>query len=104
MLVRRWTAGCHRPLGHWELAVAAADGWPALAAVATLLHGRGSSGRRVVVRTSGSVRRAADGQQPTAVETNRTVAELWQIVGALGRCYLGYLRPSDFMPGVARGI
>jgi hypothetical protein len=67
-----------------------------------------------VVRTSGSVRRAADRQQPTAVGTNRTVAELWQIVGALGRCCLGYLRPSDdpsrslnhplFMPGAASGI
>jgi hypothetical protein len=57
---------------------------------------------------------AADGQQPTAVGTSTTVAELWQIVGALGRCCLGYLRPSDdpsrslnhplFMPGAAPGI
>src|SRR5512132_4552046 len=73
----------------------AAGGWPALAAVVMPLPRCGSSGRRVVVRTSGSVRRAADGQQPTAVGTNSTVAELWQIVGALGRCCLGYLQPSD---------
>jgi hypothetical protein len=84
-----------QPSKPWELPVAAAGGWPALAAVAMPLPRCGSSGRRVMVRTSGSVRRAADGQQPTAVETNSTVAELWQIVGALGRCCLGYLQPSD---------
>jgi hypothetical protein len=87
-----------QPSKPWELPVAAAGGWPALAAVAMPLPRCGSSGRRVVVRTSCSVRRAADRQQPTAVGTNSTVAELWQIVGALGRCYLGYLRPSMILP------
>jgi hypothetical protein len=95
VFLKRWTAGRHSLPSHGN------SQWPRPAdgrhwrRWRRLFHGRGSSSCRVVVRTSGSVRRAAGGQQPTAVGTNRTVAELWQIVGALGRCCLGHLRPSD---------
>jgi hypothetical protein len=92
VFLKRWTAGRHSLPSHGN------SQWPRPAdgrhwrRWRCLFHG---AAQVVVVRTSGSVRRAADGQQPTAVGTNSTVAELWQIVGALGRCCLGYLQPSD---------
>jgi hypothetical protein len=45
---------------------------------------RGQQADQIVVPKVTVRRRAADGQQLTAVGTNTTVAELWQIVGALG--------------------
>ena len=94
VFLKRWTAGRHSLPSHGN------SQWPRPGMPGTGGGGDASSTVRlmwcrVVVRTSGSVRRAADGQQPTAIGTNSTVAELWQIVGALGRCCLGYLRPSD---------
>jgi hypothetical protein len=91
VFLKRWTAGRHSPLNHgnsrWRGRRMAGTGDASSTVAAQVVAGCGPNVR---LGASGS-RRAATDRRRDQHDRCRTV----QLIGALGRCHLGYLEPSD---------